>query len=178
MEFAFENNIILCRLHSHTSYKLQPCDISVFGPLRAAYRDQIDRLERGCVGTIGKEHFTYLYKPAREQAFTSRNIRAGWAKACLFPFNPDKVLCDVPKPLAEITVLNTNEVNVDSYTQDEIPQMPATPVSAEALTSLLNMIKQVYDDETNRQHKKRLQQKHAKATQLSFAERTLLLETK
>jgi hypothetical protein len=39
LEFAFENNIILCRLPSHTSHKLQPYDISVFGPLKAAYRD-------------------------------------------------------------------------------------------------------------------------------------------
>ncbi|KAK3064923.1 hypothetical protein LTS18_002467 [Coniosporium uncinatum] len=63
-----------------------------------------------------------------------------------------------------------------SYTQDQVPQTPATPVSAEALISLLDMIKQVPDDETNRQHKGRLQQKHTKATQLSFAERTLLQE--
>jgi hypothetical protein len=67
LEFCFENNIILCRLPSHTSHKLQPCDISVFSPLKTAYRDQVERLERGCVGTIGKEHFVYLYSPARDQ---------------------------------------------------------------------------------------------------------------
>jgi sRNA-binding protein len=49
-------------------------------------------------------------------------------------------------------------------------------VSAEALTSLLDMIKQVPNDETSMRHKERLQQKHIKATQLSFAERTLLQE--
>ena len=38
LKYCFENNIILCRLPSHTSHKLQPCDISVFGPLKAAYR--------------------------------------------------------------------------------------------------------------------------------------------
>jgi DDE superfamily endonuclease len=176
LEFCFENNIILCRLPSHTSHKLQPCDISVFGPLKAAYRDQVERLERGCVGTIGKKHFTYLYSPARTQAFTSRNIRAGWAKAGLFPFNSDKVLCDIPKPLSELNAPRINEVRVGSFTQDRVPQTPATPVSAEALTSLLDMIKQVPDDETNREHKERLQQKHTKATQLSFAERALLQE--
>jgi hypothetical protein len=64
----------------------------------------------------------------------------------------------------------------NSCTQDQVPQTPATPVSAEALTSLLNMIKQVPDDETNRKHKERLQQKLTNATQLSFAERALLQE--
>ncbi|KAI4135222.1 MAG: hypothetical protein LQ347_000861 [Umbilicaria vellea] len=60
--------------------------------------------------------------------------------------------------------------------QDQVPQTPATPLSAEGLTLLLNMIKQVPDNETNRQHKERLQQKHTNATQLSFAERALLQE--
>jgi hypothetical protein len=67
LEFCLGNNI-LCRIPSHTSQKLQPCDISGFGPLKAAYRDHVGRLERGGVGTIGKEHFIYLYSPARERA--------------------------------------------------------------------------------------------------------------
>jgi len=44
LEFCFENNITMCRIPSHTSHKLQPCDIGVFGPLKAAYRDQVERL--------------------------------------------------------------------------------------------------------------------------------------
>jgi hypothetical protein len=64
LEYCFENNIILCHLPSHTSHKLQPCDVAVFAPLKAAYRDQVDRLERAGTNTIGKEHFTSLYSPA------------------------------------------------------------------------------------------------------------------
>lgn len=44
LEFCFENNITLCRLPSHTSHKLQPCDVAVFGPLNTAYRDEVERL--------------------------------------------------------------------------------------------------------------------------------------
>ena len=39
LEFVIANNIVLCRLPSHTSHKLQPCDIAVFAPLKAAYHD-------------------------------------------------------------------------------------------------------------------------------------------
>ena len=39
-----------------------------YGPLKAAYREQAERMERGGVNTIGKQHFTYLYRPAREKA--------------------------------------------------------------------------------------------------------------
>ena len=37
LEYCFANSIILCRL-PHTSHKLQPCDVAVFAPLKAAYR--------------------------------------------------------------------------------------------------------------------------------------------
>jgi hypothetical protein len=77
LEFCFTNNIILCRLPSYTSYRLQPCDVAVFAPLKAAYREQAERLERGGVNTIGKEHFTSPFSPARKIAFTLKNITAG-----------------------------------------------------------------------------------------------------
>jgi hypothetical protein len=88
LEFCFENNIILCRLPSHTSHKLQPCDVGVFGPLKQAYRDQVERLYRGGVNAVRKEHFTSLYSPARKVAVTPRNIKAAWAACGLSPWNP------------------------------------------------------------------------------------------
>jgi hypothetical protein len=155
----------------------------VFGPLKAAYRDQVEKLEQGCMGTIGKEHFTYSYSLARKAAFTSRNIRAGWAKAGLFPLNPEKVLLDIPKPPAELTAPTTNGVRIGCCTQDQVtlpqaPVTPVTPISAEAVASLHSLIKQdaYMLDETSKQRLQRHVQKLANATQLSFAERTLLFE--
>jgi DDE superfamily endonuclease len=103
LEFCFENNITLCRLPSHTTHKLQPCDVGVFAPLKDAYRDEVDRLFRGCVNTIGKEHFTSVYSTAREKAFTKRNITSAWAACGLFPLNPDRVLRKTPKPPSHST---------------------------------------------------------------------------
>ncbi len=178
LEFCLENNIIQCRIPSHTSHKLQLCDISVFGPLKLAYRDQLERLEQGCVGTVGKEHFTYLYGPAREEAFTSRKIRAGWAKGGLFPFNPERVLRDISKPPAEPTAPITDEVRIGCCTQDQVrlPRTPVTPDSAAAVASLHNLIKQDAHmlDEASKQRLHRHVEKLANATQLFFAERTLL----
>jgi hypothetical protein len=44
LEFYFENNIILCRLSSHISHKLQPYNIGVFTRLKNEYRDKTERL--------------------------------------------------------------------------------------------------------------------------------------
>jgi hypothetical protein len=173
LEFCFENNILLCRLPSHTSHKLQPCDIAAFAPLKAAYRDQVDRLEQGGVNTIGKEHFTSLYSPARETAFTPKNIKAGFAVSGLFLFNPDRVLRSMPAPLAEPTIPGADEVKVGSYRQDVEPQTPVTPVSSEAFMSLQNLIIQqdAYAlNETRKQNLVRHLQKCTKAFQISFVQ--------
>ncbi|KAF5018491.1 hypothetical protein F66182_9526 [Fusarium sp. NRRL 66182] len=134
------------------------------------------RLERGCVGTVGKEHFIYLYSPARDRALTSRNIRAGWAKAGLFPFSPDKVLCDIRKPPPIWIAPNANEANVDSRAQDDVPRTPSTPVSAGAVTALQKLIQEDAGllDDTKKQRLQKHLQKLSNAAQISFAERALL----
>jgi hypothetical protein len=172
LEFCLTNNIILCRLPSHTSHKLQPCDVGPFAPLKTAYRDQVERLNRGGIDIVGKEHFTYLYSPARDGALTKRNIRAGWSATGLYPFNPDRVLKDVPKPPAEVVIPGTAVTSTS--TPDvmlQTPITPVTPVTAEALTSLHNMIKQ--DTNVPDETRSRIQ-KLANAAQISFAERALL----
>jgi len=176
LEFCFENNIILCRLPSHTSHKLQPCDVSVFAPLKAAYRDQVDRLERGGVNTIGKQHFTSLYSPARGRAFTSKNIKAGFAACGLFPFNPERVLRDIPKPPTELIIPKADTVKGGPNPQDEVLRTPVTPVSAEGLMSLQSLIiKRDANtlDETSKQSLLRHLQKFTKATQACFAKGVL-----
>ncbi len=178
LEFCLGNDIILCRIPSHTSHKVQPCDVGPFAPLKTAYRDQVEQLNQGGVDVVGKEHFTSLYKPAREKALTRRNIMAGWAATGLFPFNPERVLGDLPKLAADSTVSIAHEVAV-SCPPDEVPQTPVTPVTpvtAEALTSLYNMIKQdahAYDAKGKQRLQKHVQ-KLACAAQISFAERALL----
>lgn len=176
LEFCFANNIILCRLPSHTSHKLQPCDVAVFAPLKAAYRGQAERLERGGVNTIGKEHFTSLYSPAREKAFTPKNIIAGFAASGLFPFNPDRVLRSMPKPLADLTIPKADEVNVGACHRNEVPLTPVTPVSAEGLVSLRNIIIEQDAgalDKTSKRNLQRHLHKLAKAAELSLAKGAL-----
>ena len=112
----------------------------MFASLKAAYRDQVDRLERGGVDTIGKEHFTSLYNLAREKAFTLKNIKAGFAASGLFPFNPDRVLRSMPAPPAEPAIPKADEMKAGSYRQDIEPQTPVTPITAEAFMSLQNLI--------------------------------------
>ena len=100
LEFCHEHNIILCRLPSHTSHKTQVCDVGVFGPVKAAYRDEVEQTYRGGSGVVDKRHFPLLYKRAREKAMTRRTIVSAWSRAGLFPLNPSKVLREL-EPASE-----------------------------------------------------------------------------
>jgi hypothetical protein len=182
LEYCFAHKIILCRLPSHTSHKLQPCDIAVFAPLKTAYRDNAERLERGGVNTIGKQHFTSLYSPARETAFTKRNILAGWSKGGLFPFNPQRVLHDMEKPFAALT--EAAGVPMAHSEQNPVlplvaaPVTPVTPVSAAGFAALQDTIIRgdaCALDEVNKQNLERHVARLAKAGQVSLA-RTALQE--
>ena len=180
LEYCIDSNIILCILPSHTSHKTQPCDVGAFAPLKAAYRDQVERLYHGGAATVGKEHFTSLYSPARDKAFSKKNIKAAWSASGLFPFNPDRVLKDIPKPTANPVALT--EIEVRSCAQDEqvetsvILASPITPVTTEGIASLHDMIKQDAQvlDESSKQRLHRHVQKLASAAQTSVAEGVLL----
>jgi hypothetical protein len=175
LEFCFANNIILCRLPSHSSHKLQPCDLAAFAPLKTAYRDEVERLNRGGVNNIGKQHFTYLYKPARDRALTRRNILAGWSAAGLFPYNLDRVLRGMPKPPAEVSCPNV-EVAEPAPHDEAVPLTPVTPVTADALASLHDRIKQESNlsDEASKQRLQRCVDKLVSAAKISFAKQSLL----
>jgi len=67
-------------------------DAEVFSPLKTAFREQVERVYRGCVAKAGIELFASLYGRARDAAFTPQKIRAGWAKSGLIPLNPDMEL--------------------------------------------------------------------------------------
>jgi hypothetical protein len=164
MTFCFENSITRCRLSSHTSHKLQPCDVAVFGPLKTAYRDQVERLFRRGADTIGKQHFTLLYSHARDAAMTPRNIRSGWSKAGLFPLNPDRVLRSLAKPQGEA---------------GQSPSQAHAPSQAPTSASWLDVMRQKLEEilGTIDEHESRLHiQKIVNAAEQSLTGCTLLQE--
>lgn len=82
---------------SHTSYKLQHCDVGIFRLLKIAYRHVVEQLHQRGSNMIRKQNFTLLYDCAQRKALNSQNIIFGWSKTRLRLFNPDSVLRDIQK---------------------------------------------------------------------------------
>ena len=89
LKYCFEQNIILCRLPSHTSHKIQPCDADVFGSLKTAYREQVEKLYRGGANAVGKAHFPSFSCSCsrchlcRSQTSSRLGLRSGFFRATL-----------------------------------------------------------------------------------------------
>ena len=169
LQFCFEKNIILCRLPSHTSHKLQPLDVGVFGPLKTAYREQVEQLYRGGSGTVGKQHFTLLYSRARVVAFTESNILSAWSKAGLRPLDANRVLGTISGPPANQPTAQIATPQ-PSLSFSDVTQ--ATPVTSEGFIALRRLIEGEFQhvSELN-QHR---MQKAFNAAEQAMIERTLL----
>ena len=166
--FCFENNIVLAHLSSHSSHKLQPCDVGLFGLLKIYYREEVERLYRGGSQHIGKPHFTQLYDQARQRAFTPRNIRVGWSKTGHFPWNPDLVLHQLQPPLPP------SQSPSQPLVEKGITQVPfMTPKTSDAIGTLRKCIEA--DGILNTPSKLRII-KLCNAAENAFADRSLLLD--
>jgi hypothetical protein len=82
----------------------------------------------------------------------------------------------MPKPPAELTIPKADAVKVGPCPQDEVLQTPVTPVSAETLMSLQNLIinQDAHAfDKTSKQSLQRHFKKFANAAQKTFAKGVL-----
>jgi hypothetical protein len=61
-----------------------------------------------------------------------KNIKASFATSGLFLFNLDRVLRDIPKPPANLTIPKADKIKTGSCPQNIILQTPVTLVLAEA----------------------------------------------
>lgn len=180
LSYCFKNNILLCRLPSHTSHKLQPCDIGVFGPLKTSYREQAERLYRGGANTIGKQHFTLLYSRARQAAFTARNIRASWSKAGLYPFNPARVLQSMKRPDVETEITSISsaetfaEVSLSSPRSTRSSSSLHTPTTFAGFDRLRDSFAKKLADADDRSRRCLLKLCHA--AEKAYADRAILYD--
>lgn len=91
--FADAHRILLAILPPHSTHRLQPLDVGLFGPLSNYYSQAIDRLlvEGQGITYLSKRDFYSLFIEAWSKAFTANNIRSAWEATGLHPLNALKV---------------------------------------------------------------------------------------
>lgn len=88
--YAARHNILVMCLPPHTTHRLQPCDVGVFGPLNSTWKAEVNEASRNCE-PIRKGNLLKHYAKAREKAFTATTIKHAFEKCGIWPYNPNVI---------------------------------------------------------------------------------------
>ncbi|CAH1957748.1 unnamed protein product [Acanthoscelides obtectus] len=88
VEFARQNSIIIVTFPQHCSHKLQPLDITVYGPFKTRYRTAMNEWMLTNPGkTVTIYQIGQFVKEAYLPAFSPQNITQGFLKTGIYPLN-------------------------------------------------------------------------------------------
>ena len=85
-----ELNIILYGLPPNTTHMMQPLDVAVFGPLKKEWSRGAKNFEhKNPDSVINQVNFAEVFLPIYYSCISEGNIRSGFSKCGLYPFNSD-----------------------------------------------------------------------------------------
>ena len=129
LNLADKMGIITLILPPHSTHRLQPLDIGLFGPLSKAYSKELNRLihiSQGMV-SMSKRFFWPLFNTAWKSAFTPVNIASAFAATGVWRLNPGIIL---------------DKMKSNSTPLREAPKTLKTPLTSRGIRSLQKRLKQ------------------------------------
>ena len=92
IDMARNNDVILFCLPPHTTHALQPLDVAVFKSFKNHFSKAVKALSFAKKNfVVSKRDFARVVKDPFEQAFSIPNVKAGFRKSGIFPFNRNVV---------------------------------------------------------------------------------------
>ncbi|CAH1973971.1 unnamed protein product [Acanthoscelides obtectus] len=122
LNLAKDNGVITVTLPPHCSHRLQPLDISVFAPFKANYNTAVDSWLLHHPGNpLSIYEIAACVGIAFERSMTPSNIKSGFKKAGIYPFDrnvftDDDFLCSSVTDREFININNTEVSIVDENT--------------------------------------------------------------
>ena len=114
-----ENNVILFCLPPHTTHALQPLNVSVFKSLKDHFAKAVRSITFAKKDYIvNKRDFSRVIESPFEKSFSIPNIKAGFAKFGVYPFNRNAVPIEKMIP----SVLHKYSLSVSSGSSSDSPR--------------------------------------------------------
>lgn len=133
LNLAKKYGVTILTLPPHCSHRLQPLDVSIFGPFKAHYNSAIQAWLLNHPGVpLSLYDIGFCVAIAHERSMTPANITSGFRKTGIFPFDPnifseEDFLCsavtDRPKNMSLSEKLNEN-----IFAPDQDPSTSSTSI--------------------------------------------------
>lgn len=125
LTYAKNNGIVMLCLPPHTTHRLQPLDVSFYGPMKTYYDQEVSKWLKANPGRVVTQfQIASLFSAAYCKAAQTSVAQNGFAKTGIWPVNPE-IFPDYLFAPAETTNLEENEVQ--PLQQENIPEpIPTT----------------------------------------------------
>jgi hypothetical protein len=113
IDYCDQNRILFAILPPHSTHRLQPLDIDLFGPLAEYYNQEIDRFIANSQNfvSIFKRHFWNFFCKVYTRAFTQQNIRTDWTIIGIYSLNPKYVLVRILKRKKKSEITSSSKIS-------------------------------------------------------------------
>ncbi|XP_046968875.1 MFS-type transporter clz9-like [Vanessa cardui] len=135
LDFATKNNIIFLSIPPHTSHKLQPLDIAVYGPIKKYFEIEVNTFQKQHPGrTIDQYDIAKLFTGAYLKGAVPANAISGFRASGIYPFN-SQIIGD--EHFAPSEVYQGNAANIISETNITSPRREdqQNTTTSESITS-------------------------------------------
>jgi len=142
LKYATDNHIIFVSFALHTTHKIQPLDVSLFGPIKRFYEQEINIFQNNYSGRIINQYdVAKIFCPAYLKGATPHNAVSGFKCTGIWPFNPtifgDEEFAPASvtdRPLENSAVTSTSEVNENEV--NEVPSPEASNLESDLVRTL------------------------------------------
>jgi hypothetical protein len=150
IELCDQLRILLLILPPHSTHRLQPLDVSLFAPLARFYTNHLNSLLANSLGMVSmsKRSFWSIFWPAWQEAFSSTNIRSGFTKTGIWPFNPIIILSKITKQLEQAPPLSPRRLRTPMtshairHIQKQYRKAPSSPLIAKVFRANEQLVSQ------------------------------------
>ncbi|XP_018302582.1 uncharacterized protein [Mycetomoellerius zeteki] len=89
LELALDHGITMLSFLPHCTHRMQPLDVSVFGPFKTMFTIKHDAWKKSNFGVVfDLHHVPLIVNQYLDTAATPKNIKAGFRATGIFPFDP------------------------------------------------------------------------------------------
>jgi len=132
VSYAKEHHVVLLTFPPHCSHRLQPLDVTVYGPFKDYFKTaQNEWMLANPEKTLNIYQMASLAKKAYLNAFTPKNISAGFSSSGIYPFDRNI--------FQESDLLSLSETDhpIASTSRIDSPLSPPTPPNSENLNPVV-----------------------------------------